>query len=207
MIGALVIVLGIGGFFGLIIWLAIKQHARTKENLIALAARHGLRLVETKQSLGADYSVQGTVLGREVRFWTYTTGSGKSRVHWAAVGVRPRATNLTFELRRQGFTTKLMEMFGSKEITVGDPAFDQAWFVQTNQPEFLQAALLPEIRAKFMAQPERARDGSYKLADGWVQFAEHGSFATPEVIARLETKLPLLHDLADVAEVGAAGGR
>lgn len=200
---AILVILGFGGLVGLIVWAAMAEHAKMKQRFEALAARLGLRVVEEKLSIGSQLSVVGLHQGREVKFWPYSTGSGKSRTHWAAVAVRPAATELAFEIRRQGFATKLMEVFGSKEITVGDAAFDQEWFVQTNQPEFLAAALVPAIREKFMAQPQRANDGSYKLADGWVQFAERGTFSSEEVIARLEAKLALLRDLADVAEVAA----
>ena len=205
MIPILVMVV-MGGVIGLVVWAAIAEHGKTKARLEALALRLGLRVVEEKLSIGSRLSVVGQHQGREVKFWSYSTGSGKSRTHWAAVAVQPGATALTFEFRRQGFATKLMEVFGSKEITVGDAAFDREWFVQTNQPEFLAAALVPAIRTKFMAQPERAGDGPYKLADGWVQFAEHGALSSDAVIARLEAKLPLLRDLADVAEVAGPGG-
>jgi hypothetical protein len=194
------------GLFGGITWLAITQTKKVKANLAALAARRGLRVVEEKHAFGSTQLVSGLAQGREVRFWTYTTGGGKSRTTWVAVGVRPRATGLTFEFRRQGFTTSVMGFFGSKEVTFGDAAFDKAWFVRTNQPVLLRAALVPDIRAKLLAHPSRRQDGDYKLADGLVQFAERGTFHSNETIARLEAKLPLLHDLADVVEVCSSSG-
>jgi hypothetical protein len=152
--------------------------------------------------------MEGTQAGRTIRYWTYSTGSGKSRVTWVAVGVQPRAAaGLQFDLTRQNFGSKLMEMFGVKEIQAGDPAFDAAWFVRTNQPDFLAAALVPSIRARLMAEPAEGRSARYKLEQGPVHYAEQGSFASAAILERLERQLPLLHELADVAEVFAGTGR
>jgi hypothetical protein len=177
--------------------------------MVDFARRAGLRVVE-KTALGFTWveSMEGTQAGRAIRYWTYATGSGKSRVTWVAVGVQPRATaGLQLELTRQNFGSKIMEMFGVKEVQVGDPAFDAAWFVRTNQPDFLAAALVPAIRARLLAAPAEGRSARYKLEQGPVFYAEQGAFASAAVLARLERQLPLLHELADVAEVFAGTGR
>jgi hypothetical protein len=182
-----------------------KSHAQLRD----FAQRHGLRVVE-KSALGFTWveSLEGEQAGRVVRFWTFSTGAGKSRTTWVAVGVRPRADGgLTFDLARQGLGAKIMEFFGVKEIQVGDAAFDAAWFVCTNQPEFFAAALVPSIRARLMASPKVGRSHGYKLEKGVVQYAEHGHLSGEAVLARLEQQLPLLHELADVAEVFAGTGR
>lgn len=189
----------------LIFWAARNQARKSRERLAAFAAQTGLRMVE-KSILGCPVveSLEGEQAGRPVRFWTYTTGSGKSRTSWVTVGVTVRGGGaLQFGLTRQNFGTKLMELFGSREIQVGDPAFDAAWFVQTNQPEFFAAALVPAIRAKLMAEvADRRSFGSYKLENGVVRYNEMGGLS-PAAVERLAGKLPLLLDLADVAEVSA----
>jgi len=205
MTGVLV-VLGFCAFFGLAIWAGRAQQKKALANLAALAGRLGLNVSGGQSTFGPGPAAEGTQQGRQVRFWSYTTGSGKSRQHWVAAGVRPRADGgLNFELQPQGFGTKFMELFGVKEIQVGDQRFDDAWFVQTNQPEFLAAALVPEIREKLMQTVgPKARPGSYKLEAGVVRYAELGSFSDAALVARLESRLPLLHDLADVGEVFAS---
>ncbi len=183
---------------------ARNQARKTREGLATFAARAGLRLTE-KTVLGFTMvqSLEGEAQGRSVRYWTYTTGSGKSSTSWVAVGVGvPPGVALQFHLTRQNFGAKLMELFGVHEIQVGDPAFDAAWFVRTNQPEYFAAALVPAIRAKFMAEAADWRSAGFKLESGVVQYAETGSLSAATA-ARLETKLPLLQDLADVAEVSA----
>ncbi len=189
----------------LIFWAARNQARKSLARLRDFAARTGLRLVE-KTVLGVTVvdSIEGEQQGRKVRFWTYATGSGKSRTNWVTVGVTvPGAGALQFDLTRQNFVSKLMEMFGAREIQVGDPAFDAAWFVRTNQPEYLAAALVPAIRARFMAETGDPRNtGAYKLEDGVVRYTEMGGLSA-SAVERFAAKLPLLQDLADVAEVAA----
>lgn len=202
---ALLVVVGILLFLGLIIWLNWWAQKKTLANLQALAGRLGLQLTTPPRALSGGGVVSGVQQDRAVRFWTYSTGSGKSRRTWVAVGVRPRAAGgLQFEIQPQNLATKVMEWFGAKEIQVGDPAFDQAWFVQTDQPEFLAAALVPEIREKLTVPNGAGWSGSYKLTEGEVRFALQNNFASEKAIMQLEARLPVLHDLADVAEVFAA---
>jgi len=207
-LGLLILPAIIGGVV-LLLW-AARGHARkTRAMMVDFARRAGLRAVE-KTALGFTWveSMEGMQAGRSVRYWTYSTGSGKSRVTWVAVGVQPRAAaGLQLELTRQNFGSKIMEMFGVKEVQVGDAAFDAAWFVRTNQPDFLAAALVPSIRARLMAEPAAGRSARYKLEQGPVFYAEQGAFASTAVLERLERQLPLLHELADVAEVFAGTGR
>ena len=193
------------GIAGAMFWFIAQQARKARANVQGIAERLGLVLTE-KKSLGmtTGFELNGPVAGRDLRFWTYTTGSGKNSTTWCAVSVSVRATGrLAFELRRQGFTTKVMALFGAKEISVGDAAFDAAWFVQTNEPDFLRAALGPEIRAKLMPARADGATGSFKLEAGAVRYAEQGSFSDARQSDRLEQKVPLLQDLADLAEVFA----
>jgi len=183
------------------VWWAMVQKRKAQANLQALARRLGLTPTEKMMN---DLELRGTVSAREIRFWTYATGSGKSRVNWVAVLVETSTTHgLIFELRRQNLVTKVMEFFGSKEITVGDKAFDDAWFVQTNEPDFLRAALVPGIRAKLMDSLAAGAMGSFKCNGGAVSYAESGSFSSYPQCLRLEQQLAVLQDLADLAEVVA----
>ena len=189
----------------LIFWAARNQTRKNLEGLRAFAARADLRLTE-KTALGFTVveSLEGVQQGRPVRYWSYATGGGKSRTNWVTVGVTvPGGGALQFALTRQNIVSKVMELFGAREIQVGDPAFDAAWFVQTNQPDYFAAALVPAIRAKLMAESgDRRSTGSFKLEQGIVRYTEMGGLSATTV-ERLATKLPLLLDLADVTEVAA----
>ncbi|MCX6945646.1 MAG: hypothetical protein NT173_12965, partial [Opitutales bacterium] len=129
-----------------------------------------------------------------------------SRVQWCALSVAPgRDGGLNCSLQRQDLGTKLKELFGAREIQVGDPEFDRQWFIQTNQPEFLRAALLPELRQKItaLAAAPGGRPGRWQLESGLVRYAEQGSFANANIAARLSLAAEIGADLAEVAEVFA----
>ncbi len=194
------------GVIGLVLWLAAGQARKAAANLQALAQRLGLAYHEGQ---GAGWmtarTVTGLQAGREVSFHSFTTGSGKSSTSWRAVSVRPKtAGSLTFYFHRQGLASKIEALFGAKEAVTGDAPFDAAWFLQTNEPGFVGAALVPEVRAKLMAaHAAGVSNGSFKLENGMVRYAEVGSFSDAPACVRLERMLPVLHDLADLAEVAA----
>lgn len=202
----LVAVVLFGVIFGGILRLGLSQRKKTRERLTQLAARQRLALEEKKEPLGGrSFAVAGVRDGRRVRFWSYVTGGSKSQQHWVVVGVEPRQSGgLTFNLQGQGWGTKLAEFFGAKEIQVGDPAFDEKWFVRTNRPETFGAALLPEIRAKLTALRDGGARGVFRMEDGFVAYVQQGFLMNEKTLALLERVLPVLFDLADVVEVLAS---
>jgi len=194
-------------FVGLIGWAGARSTRRAREQAQRLADALGLTLDPAQPVLGLFWPNPrgaGTIRNKRVEFFNYATGSGKSRTTWSAITARPRADGgLTFRLRKQGLGTKVMELFGAKEITVDDATFDAAWFVQTNQPDYFRAALVGEIRDRFMAAQRAGATGSFQLEFGVVKYAETGTFNSDRRRQRYELIAPLLCDLADVAEVFA----
>ena len=191
---------------GLLMWWGAVQGRRAAANLRALAQRLGFEYLEDQRVLWITTAiVTGQRDGREVRFFTFITRTGKSSTTWRAVSVRPRAIGgLLFNVQPQGLVTKLNEFFVTEEITVGDAAFDAAWFLETNEPEFLRAALVPEVRTKLMAVHATIRSGgNFQLQEAAVRYVEAGTFVDAETCLRLERMLPVLDDLADIAEVSA----
>ena len=194
----------------IVFWAAAQASKRVSENIRELAAMLGLQADIRPPALGLFYTdprAAGQWRGKAMEIYTYTSGSGKSRMQWCAVAAALRADGgLRFTLQPQGFGTKVMEMFGASEIQVGDADFDRRWFIQTNQPDFLRAALLPELRAKIFtlaAEPSASRL-KLMLEDGRVRYAEQGSFASARVAGRIGQAAEVVADLADVAEVFAA---
>lgn len=199
--------LAFGGFAALVVlraWGSFRARRQTDERMAALAKRLGLEFVAA-QTWTANSHLTGILRGKRVEFFNYTTGSGKARKLLSALSVAPATSGaLTFALCKQGFVTKVLALFGAKEITVGDAAFDARWFIQTNQPDFFRAALMPELRVKLdAALAGLIKGGEIKLETGAVRYAEQGTF-TAERCARYEALLPVLCDLADVAEVSAS---
>lgn len=197
-------VLMFGGFaiFMMVIFrMAAIASRKALENVKHLADRLRLRVTENKPVLGFQRSPEamGIIRGKKVRIYNYTTGTGKSKTTWSAVAVTPALhSKLTFALTHQGIGTKLLEVFGAREIKVGDAAFDRDWFIRTNDPGFFSAALLVEMQQKI-----QANKGRWKLADGQVIYSERGSFTDVGRTARFDSVVDVACDLADIAEVYA----
>ena len=90
---------------------------------------------------------------------------------------------------------------------MGDPAFDHEWFVETNQPAFLRAALIPELRQKLMTAIRGSCSPKFELKSGKVKYEEFGMFTDAKLCDRFVTLADVVCDLADVAEIAANGQR
>jgi hypothetical protein len=190
-------------FFGLMIVLVRQQQRKTLENLTKLASRLGLELKRQPAKLGFEPTptLAGRHRGRPVRFFNYTTGSGKSRRVWSAVSVAvPGASAFTLELAPENFLTRVVTALGMQDIQVGDPTFDKAFLVRSNDAAAAAAALLPEIRTRLLTTFSRNTGGELAVKDGAVRYAEVGGLGEAALVARLAGMLEVVCDLAEVAE-------
>jgi hypothetical protein len=195
------------GSMALMLLAARSATRRATRNLRIFADRLGLTLIEYPPVLGyfpRTPTVEGHRRGKPVRLFTFNTGSGKSRKTWTALGVQARERSLSFSLQPQGLGTRILELFGAKEITVGDPAFDAAWFVRTNREDFLRIALIPELRARLMAARQAGLREDFRCENGEVRYAEVGGFSDEARVERFLLAADLCADLAEVAEAAAA---
>lgn len=198
------------GFCGLIVFAAFalgrRQAEKAKENLAALARELGLHLEEKPLVLGVLPQVptaSGRFGGRAIRFHSYTTGSGKHRQTWQALAIAcDNSHGLILQLGTQNFLTALSVKLGMQDVKVGDPAFDERFVLKTSDPDFVCAALLPEIRAGLLANwSSRAMGANVKLEAQELIYAELGSFSDPTVTARMKALLEPLLALAALPEV------
>jgi len=193
------------GAFVLVVVLGIRNAARMRREFARWVEELGWT-ASSMTSWTTPLEASGVHAGRRGRVFSYTTGSGKSRTSWAAVELMAGpASGLELELMRQHFGTKVAEWFGAKEIKVGDAAFDARWFIRTNRADYMAAALLlPEFRHRIEELAARgARSMKLEIKAGRAIYSEQGVFNAP-VRARLVEALPVLADLATLAEVESA---
>jgi hypothetical protein len=191
--------------FGVLALVSIRrQQRKARAQLAGLAARFGLELRRQPAKLGFESppSVEGRHRNRAVRFFNYSTGAGKSRTNWSAVAAAVGGTGgFTLELFPENFLVRLATALGLQDIRVGDPAFDRAFVVKSNDPAYAVAALLPEIRARLIAERGNGALGHLTVKEGEVRYAEVGAFDQEARVARLADMLGIACDLAEVAEV------
>lgn len=184
--------------------LGVRAARRSRENLQRLADELGLRAVLPEKRrflLAVSGSVEGDYRGRSVRIYSYVTGSGKSRTHWCAVEARAQNPGgLSFSISSENFLTRAGRAFGLQDVAVGDEAFDRKFFVRSNQPEYMRMALIPEVRARFLAGWGAGSRGGIKAEAGTVKYSEVGSFSSGKIVARVPQILELVCDAADIVE-------
>lgn len=192
------------GFIGVAIVLIKAQQRKAIENLTKLASRLGLELKRQPAKLGFEPTptLEGRHRGRPVRFFSYTTGSGKNRRAWSAVSAAvPGAGAFVLELAPENFITRVATALGMQDIQIGDPTFDRAFIVRSNDAAAAAAALLPEIRIRLLTAFPRLFGGELAVKEGAVRYAEGGGMGDAACVARLEAMLEVVCDLAEVAEV------
>jgi len=194
-------VFAVVAFFALIWRIGVSMSNRAQANVRRLAEQLNLQMVEHPKVLGIHRNpeARGVIRGKAVRLYNYTTGSGKSKTTWSAMTVTPRVHGgLTFALTHEGLGSKVMSLFGAKEVKVGNAVFDNRWFVRSNAPEFFAAALILEIQHKIQELP-----GTWKLEGGVVNYSERGMFTDLARCERFAAVAEAACDLADIAEVYA----
>ena len=200
----LLFAVGVAALFVVMVVSISRQQRRVREQLGALAARFGLELRRQPAKLGFEPppAVEGRYRNRQVRFFNYSTGSGKNRTTWSAVAAAVGGPGgFTLELLPENFVTRIATAFGMQDLRVGDPAFDPVFIVKSSDPAYAIAALLPEIRARLVEQRRRGVFGHLAVKAGEVRYAEVGSFDLAARAARLGDMLDIACDLAEVAEV------
>ena len=188
---------------------AVRTARKSRANLTRIAGELGLQLVEKPLVLGffrPTPTVEGNRGGRMVRVFEFTTGTSKRKVLWSAVSVgcgNPHGFQL--RLGPQNFLTELGEKFGLQDLSVGDPVFDRKFVVQTNAPDYLRAALLPEIRDPLLRLwPAPLAGAMLKIEGGAVVYAETLPFSEVQLLTRMKSMLDVLVTLTALPEVYAA---
>lgn len=192
--------------------LAVWSVRKTYDSLARLAGELNLQLVAKPPVFGVfrrTPRVEGNVAGRNVCFFQYSEGTQKNRRSWSAVAVTCRNPHgFTLRLCRQSILTDLgVKLGGLVDLQIGDPGFDEKFVIQTNAPEYLRAALLPELRETLLREwPTTLLAATLKIEGGRVLFSDAMPFSDARVPARMKALLPVLSALAVLPEVYSPQG-
>ncbi len=161
----------------------------------ALAEASEMTAIEATNAWFAPPTLSGKHGSREVVFSRYTANK--------QTGTRLTIDGCAFiGLRREGLSSRIEKFAGTREIVIGDPAFDRAVFIEG--PEgVLRAILGHETRQRVLDLTRGALDddGAKPLRGGGL--VENGRIvleilgAASVATARLTAALPALFDLAD----------
>ncbi len=197
---------------GLVFWIALRQAKKTGAMIEAYAKELGLDVHQRPPLFGIFQGlpeVVGSLHGREVRIYQFQKGSGKNSQTWSALTIgRVAGSDLHVTLSGQGAFTKIRSVFGAEEIQVEDRTFNDRWFIETNDPEFLKVALFGKVCTAIEAsQPGGNKPkGRFDLKAGEVRYEEQGSLSTADRRERIRLAITAAQELLDVASVHADEG-
>lgn len=168
------------------------------------AASHDLSLVPG--TVFTHPMMSGAWHGVEVRAWTESRGSGKSRRTVTVVEATvPGRLPVGLTLSRQGLGSSLLKLLGTKDLEVGDKAIDGAFLIEGGASGAVGGLLLqPAVRAELLAFIAAFPDG--KVEHGKVRVERRGT-ATDDLGDRIDAVARLAETLAGGGASDAARGR
>lgn len=147
--------------------------------------------------------VSGDYRGGPLEIWHFTRGSGKNSSPY--IGMRLGLDNprgLSFKFHKEGFFSKIGKKLGMEDVQVGDPRFDKDFIVKCSDPDFIRAALLPEIKERFyQAYETHGAIGVLKLEKNELYYEEGGRIRSDELRARFVALIDLCADLRETVNV------
>lgn len=196
------------GTFVLIVIATKNQRKKARENLARLAERLGLQVhAPAKRGIfgTSPTSLSGTFRGRAIRVFSYSTGSGKNRTLWCAVAAPVNnPSGLKLRISKENAFTVVGRKFGIDDVATGDEAFDREFYVKSNQPDFIRAALIPEIRQRLADVWKTKSRGLFSVDETEVRYAETGNFSKAAVCERIPLVAEAVCDLGEVVETFSA---
>ncbi|HEX9782401.1 MAG TPA: hypothetical protein VGA56_06660 [Opitutaceae bacterium] len=190
--------------FALVILAVVRQQKRARENLSKLADRLGFQVIEPEKRGIFNRSatrLSGVFRGRNLQVYAYSTGSGKNQTQWCALATPVRnPAGLTVRISRENIFTRVGRKLGIDDVETGDAAFDKAYYVKSNQPDFIRVALIPEVRQRIASAWESGARGTLSADAGEVKYAEVGNFSNEKVCTRFGELIEVVCDLGEVVE-------
>ncbi len=97
-------------------------------------------------------TVSGAYGGFNVYLYTYTQGSGKNKTTYTSmIPYLPFDHRSHVRVTREGFLSKITKAFGAQDIQLGDPAFDAAYIIKSDTPQYVPLLLTPAVRGALLS--------------------------------------------------------
>lgn len=145
--------------------------------------------------------IEGKRRGCDVSIFHYSTG-GKNSTTYATVRIavdNPKDLKLGFS--QESMLGKLGKTFGMQDIQTGDQRFDDKFIVKCSDPEFIQQALLREIKERFYEVWETHKSqGSITLKDEAFAYNEVGMIRNEATRNRIAVVAELMCDLGGIVK-------
>lgn len=175
-----VIVIGGAVFVAFLVLIGVVavQQAKKVRRGWAKAART-LRLHFASPGLFKNREMSGSIDGFFVRVDTYVISSGKTSQAYTRFRIKyPQGLGLGLKLSKQGFFNAVFQFFGSQDIEVGDPGFDDSVVVKGANAARIREFLTPARRVRI--QRFFASCSGAKIEDTAVEWVQRGLIHDPQ---------------------------
>jgi hypothetical protein len=139
-----------------IVWIVISQMRRRQQNDAwgQFASEIGAEFIEG--GLFRSSKVQAHVKEWTVTLDTYSVSSGdSSEIYTRMKAAVQDKDGFWFTLSRTGLVAKLDKALGAQDIEIGDPGFDQAFTIRSNNESKVRSLFL-NLKIRQMIQAERS---------------------------------------------------
>lgn len=110
-------------------------------------------------------------------------------------------TGLKLGFSRESILAKIGKPLGMQDIRTGDERFDKLLIVKCSDPDFIHAALLPEIKQRFYeVWEEHKAQGSIKLERDGLVYDEVGKINNDVACNRFAAVAELMCDLGGIVQ-------
>jgi hypothetical protein len=147
-------------------------------------------------------TLEGNRRGNHIRIYPYTVSSGQSSTTYTTVRTSiPNPNGLTFSFGKEGLFSKIGKSLGMQDIDTGDEHFDKIFRVKRNDESFIQQALLPEVKAKFLASwTGHKAAGKITLKEDLLSYDETGIVRDEAARDRIAAITELICDLGGIVQ-------
>ena len=179
---------------------------RAQKQRVALAWSQAARQLGIGLEPGSMLSnpeLTGELDSLGVKVDTYTRGSGNNSQTFTRYRVRYPSMGTQFELHRQSGLSAITKFFGSQDIEIGDPRFDDTFVVKSDNPDRVAAVITPTRRTTIL-QLAGAFPG-VRISNTKIQWERRGVDKDPAHIVTVVRRLVgAAHIMSDRAGAGSA---
>lgn len=191
----------VGGFISLIF--ARSEREKTRKNFAALADALGFSIVQprTRAISSESRRIVGKRGGRTVDVYATIRDQGRHIEKQSVVAMTVRnPRQLTLSIGR-GRLSGLGAVFaGDRAVVSGDAEFDRSVQLRSNDPGYIAAALLPEVRQRIVLAWQQGTHGELAVRIGEIRYEEIGALEDARALPRVRALVDLMCDLAEIVE-------
>ncbi len=141
--------LPLGIIFGVIgaaiagIFVLFARQQMNRMNVAWQSAAEMLRFSFEAGTMRSGPTIAGMIEDHPADVYSYTKSSGKSSTRYTRFTVKFPAIGIGLQLFRQAGLGQFLKIFGTQDIVIGEPTFDEAFIVKANDTQGARALLTP----------------------------------------------------------------